>query len=63
MPRFCNPAPETLIAHRQERITVSVRTPREHCKVLKIGWSRRDGSLFVHLPVSAGLEVQRFRRS
>ncbi|MDP2996018.1 MAG: hypothetical protein Q8N47_00935 [Bryobacterales bacterium] len=51
MPRFCDPAPETqLIAHRQERTTVSVRTSTEHCKVLKIGWSKRDGSLFVHLP-------------
>ena len=50
MPRFCDPAPETLIAHRQERITVSVRTPTEHCKVLKIGWGKRDDSLFVHLP-------------
>jgi len=39
-----------LIAHRRKEVTVSVRTAKEHCKVLKIGWSKRDGSLFVHLP-------------
>lgn len=39
-----------LAAHRREKVTVSVRTSREYCKVLKIGWSKRDGSLFVHLP-------------
>jgi hypothetical protein len=44
------PPPIGLTAHRREKVTVSVRTSREHCKVLKIGWSKRDGSLFVHLP-------------
>ncbi|MEK7993766.1 MAG: hypothetical protein AAB403_08195 [Planctomycetota bacterium] len=51
MSRLGDVAPSIgLTAHRHDKVTVSVRTSREHCKFLKIGWSKRDGSLFVHLP-------------
>lgn len=39
-----------LTAHRRQNVTVSVCSVVEHCQVLKIGWSKRYGSLFVHLP-------------
>jgi len=41
---------EGLIAQRRKPVTVSVRASRQHSKVLRIGWSKRDGSLFLHLP-------------